>query len=215
VKALALPSGRLTVLCLGAHSDDIEIGCGGTLLRLLAQRRGLRVVWVVLAATGQRADEARRSAARFLRGAAAVDLRVPGFRDGFLPYQGTEVKEFFETLKPVNPDVIFTHQRRDRHQDHRLVSDLTWNTFRNHCVLEYEVPKYDGDLGQPNVYMPLPPAIRRRKLRLLMSGFASQRSKRWFTESTFDGLMRLRGVESGAVEGYAEAFFGPKLVLDA
>jgi LmbE family N-acetylglucosaminyl deacetylase len=204
----------LTVLCLGAHSDDIEIGCGGTMLQLLTTRRRMRVVWVVFSAAGRREQEARKSAARFLGRSRGHDVIVKDFRDGFLPYHGAVVKDFFETLKPVAPDLIFTHHRRDRHQDHRLLSDLTWNTFRDHCVLEYEVPKYDGDLGQPNVYVPLSPTVRRRKLKLLMSGFASQRSKRWFTPSTFDGLMRLRGVESGAAAGYAEAFFGPKLVLE-
>lgn len=205
--------GPLTVLCLGAHSDDIEIGCGGTLLLLLATRR-VRVTWVVLAAKGQRAAEARRSAVRFLKGAAAQDVRVQDFRDGYLPYQGADVKDFFETLKPVQPDLIFTHYRHDRHQDHRLVSELTWNTFRDHLVLEYEVPKYDGDLATPNVYVPLPTAVRRRKVRNLLTGFASQRSKRWFSAETFDGLMRLRGVECAAATGYAEGFHGSKVTLD-
>lgn len=216
MKALGLTGSRrapLTVLCLGAHSDDIEIGCGGTLLRLLAARR-VRVTWVVLAATGRRAIEASRSAIRLLRGAAAQDVRVHDFRDGFLPFQGTAVKELFETLKPVQPDIVFTHYRHDRHQDHRLVSDLTWNTFRDHLVLEYEVPKWDGDLATPNVYVPLPPVIRRRKVRHLLAAFASQRSKRWFTAETFDGLMRLRGVECAAPAGYAEAFYGPKTVVE-
>jgi LmbE family N-acetylglucosaminyl deacetylase len=210
--SLGPPRQRLTVLCLGAHSDDIEIGCGGTVLSILASHPRTTVHWVVFSAAGRRDVEARRSAARFLRDAHDQQIIVQNFRDGFLPYSGAAVKEFFETLKPVQPDVIFTHHRHDRHQDHRLVSDLTWNTFRNHNVLEYEIPKYDGDLGQPNVYVALAPAVRRRKLKLLMSGFASQRSKRWFTEDTFAGLMRLRGVESGAEA--AEAFFGHKLVLD-
>ena len=213
VKALRLPGGPLTVLCLGAHSDDIEIGCGGTLLLLLATRR-VRVTWVVFAASGPRAAEARSSATRFLRDAAAKDVRVQNFRDGFLPYQGTVVKEFVETLKNVRPDVVFTHHRHDRHQDHRLVSDLTWNTFRDHLVLEYEVPKYDGDLTTPNLYVPLPPAVRRRKVSHLLAGFATQRSKRWFSAETFDGLMRVRGIECAAPSGYAEGFHGSKTVLD-
>lgn len=213
MRALRFTGGPLSILCLGAHSDDIEIGCGGTLLLLLAARR-VRVTWVVFAATPPRADEARRSANRFLRDAAARDVRIQDFRDGFLPFQGTAVKEFVETLKDVKPDVVFTHHRHDRHQDHRLVSDLTWNTFRDHLVLEYEVPKYDGDLVTPNLYVPLPPAVRRRKVRHLLDGFASQRSKRWFTAETFDGLMRVRGVECAAASGYAEGFHGPKAVLD-
>jgi len=207
------PRASLTVLCIGAHSDDLEIGCAGTLLRLLAERPRVSVHWVVLSANAARAREARRSAARLLRGARASHLRIESFRDGFLPYEGAAVKEVFEDLKPIVPDLVFTHWRHDDHQDHRLISQLTWNTFRDHTVLEYEIPKYDGDLGHPNVFVPLPPAVRRRKLRLLMSGFASQRNKRWFTEATFDALMKLRGIECAAPEGYAEAFHARKLVL--
>jgi LmbE family N-acetylglucosaminyl deacetylase len=206
-------STPLTVLCIGAHADDIEIGCGGTMLQLLAAHRRIRVVWVVLAATGERATEARLSARRFLRHPRAHQIIVQDFRDGFLPYSAGPVKEFFETLKRVSPDVIFTHHRDDRHQDHRLASELTWNTFRDHCVLEYEIPKYDGGLGTPNVYVPLATAIQRRKIRLLMSVFASQRSKSWFTETTFAALMRLRGVECAAPDGFAEGFHGHKIVV--
>jgi len=211
--ALGLPPrAPLTVLCLGAHADDIEIGCGGTLL-LLAGRPRVTVHWVVFSGAGVREREARRSAARVLRGARARHVRVERFRDGFFPYDGAAVKEVFEDLKAsVNPDVVFTHAGHDAHQDHRLVSELTWNTFRDHYILEYEVAKYDGDLGRPNVFVPLPAAVRRRKLRLLLSGFPSQRRKRWFTAATFDGLMRLRGVECAAPEGYAEAFYGRKVL---
>ena len=209
------PAGSaLTVLCLGAHADDLEIGCGGTVLRLLAERPRVSVHWVVLSAVGARAREAQRSASRLLRLAAARQVRIEGFRDGFLPYQGAMVKEVFEQLKAaVSPDVVFTHCRSDAHQDHRLVWELTWNTFRDHDILEYEVPKYDGDLGQPNLFVPLSAGVRRRKLRLLMGGFASQRRKRWFSAATFDGLMRLRGIECAAPEGYAEAFYARKLVV--
>ena len=206
------PGAPLVVLCVGAHADDIEIGCGGTILRLLAERRRVTVHWVVLSGDVTREREARRSAAKFLRGAAAQTVRVERFRDGFLPYEGAAVKDVFESLKPLAPDLIFTHCRDDRHQDHRLVWELTWNTFRDHSILEYEVPKYDGDLGQPNLFVPLPDGVRRRKVRLLMAGFPSQRRKRWFTASTFDALMRLRGVESA--RGYAEAFYARKLVAD-
>jgi LmbE family N-acetylglucosaminyl deacetylase len=211
-----LPARRpWTMLCLGAHADDIEIGCGGTVLRLLAEHRRVTVHWVVFSAAGRREAEARRSAVRFTRRAAARHLRIERFRDGFLPYEGAAVKEVFEALKEtVRPDLVFTHSGDDAHQDHRLVAELTWNTFRRHGILEYEVPKYDGDLGRPNVFVPLPAGIRRRKVRGLMTGFPSQRRKRWFTETTFNGLMRLRGVECGAAEGYAEAFYGRKLVLD-
>jgi LmbE family N-acetylglucosaminyl deacetylase len=149
-----------------------------------------------------------------LRGAARRHLRIEGFRDGFLPYQGAAVKEVFEQLKDeVSPDLVFTHHREDRHQDHRLVSDLTWNTFRDHLILEYEVPKFDGDLGHPNVFVPLSAAIRRRKIRVLLSAFGSQAGKRWFSEETFSGILRLRGVECGASEGYAEAFHGRKVIV--
>jgi LmbE family N-acetylglucosaminyl deacetylase len=204
----------LTVLCIGAHSDDIEIGCGGTILRLLAERPRVSVHWVVLCGDGTRAREARRSATRMLKRASEHRIHLMQFRDGFLPYHGAEVKEAFEQLrKEVTPDVIFAHHGRDAHQDHRLVSELTWNTFRDHTILEYEIPKYDGDIGQPNVFVPLGASVRRRKIRHLMTAFPSQRSKRWYSPETFDGLMRLRGVECGAEEGHAEAFHSRKMVL--
>ncbi len=205
---------RLTVLCLGAHSDDLEIGCGGTLLKLIAQRRCVRVGWVVFSGSKQRADEARASAARFLHGAAEQHIETKEFRDGFFPYVGSEVKQSFEELKEQwSPDVIFTHYRDDRHQDHRLISDLTWNTFRNHLILEYEVPKYDGDLGSPNVFVHLDEPTCRRKVRGIVDAFQTQRNRHWFTEDTFMSLLRLRGIESAAPEGYAEGFFSRKAVL--
>lgn len=210
---LAPRGRRLTVLCLGAHSDDIEIGCGGTILALLAARPGTRVHWVVFSAAGRRADEARRSATRFLRGAGAAHVELHAFRDGFFPHEGVALKEAFEALKPVAPDLIFTHHDTDRHQDHRAVCELTWNTFRDHQILEYEIPKYDGDLGSPTVFVPLPPRIRRRKVTLLLDSFPSQRRKRWFSASTFEGLMRIRGIESAAPEGYAEGFYARKVTL--
>ncbi len=214
---LTLPAARrapLTVLCLGAHADDIEIGCGGTILTLLEQRPSVVVHWVVMSGAGGRAGEARRSARRVLRGARRSEVRVESFRDGFLPYEGTAVKEVFEQLKSIEPDLIFTHFRHDLHQDHRLVCELTWNTFRDHTVLEYEIPKYDGDLAHPNVYVPLSTRIRRRKIRLLMSAFPSQARKRWYSPETFDGLMRIRGIECAAPDGYAEAFHGRKTILE-
>lgn len=207
--------GPLAVLCLGAHADDIEIGCGGTLLQLAAERR-VAVRWIVLSGDARRAREARRSAERLMRGAAALAVDVAGYRDGFFPAEGAALKEYFERLKRgVAPDLIFTHRGDDAHQDHRVVSELTWNTFRDCFILEYEIPKYDGDLGHPNVFVPISPAARRRKVRHLMAAFPSQRRKRWFTASTFDGLMRLRGVECAAAEGYAEAFHARKLVMSA
>jgi len=201
----------LEVLCLGAHSDDIEIGCGATILNLVAQRR-VRMTWVVLSASGMREREARRSAKMFL-GRTTADVIVQPFRDGFFPYL-TEVKEFFETLKArVSPDLIFTHYRHDRHQDHRVVSDLTWNTYRDHVILEYEIPKYDGDLGTPNLFVPSTLSIAQRKARYLRKAFVTQRDRHWFTDDTFLALMRLRGLESRAAGGYAEGFHLRKGVL--
>jgi LmbE family N-acetylglucosaminyl deacetylase len=204
----------LTVLCLGAHADDIEIGCGGLLLRLLARRSDVTVHWIVLSAAGQRAAEARHSAQALLRRAGDSTIAIESFRDGFFPYDGTAVKEYFEALKGrVQPDVILTHQQADRHQDHRLVAELTWNTFRDHLILEYEVPKYDGGLLTPNLFVPLDAATCRRKVRHLMAAFPSQRAKHWYDGDTFLGLMRLRGVESGSPTGYAEGFHSHKAVL--
>jgi LmbE family N-acetylglucosaminyl deacetylase len=204
-----------TILCLGAHADDIEIGCGGAILTLLAAQRNVRCEWVVFSGGGgPREREARRSAALFLKGAPGPGVTVHAFRDGFFPYAGGEIKEAFEQLAlRMSPDLIFTHARDDRHQDHRVVSDLTWNTFRRHLILEYEIPKYDGDLGQPNLFVPLSPAVARAKIRHLRTAFASQRSKRWFTADTFQALIRLRGIESAAPEGLAEAFYARKALI--
>jgi LmbE family N-acetylglucosaminyl deacetylase len=214
----ALSIGRstrpLTILCIGAHSDDIEIGCGGTVLRFLRSRSRVTVHWVVLCASGAREKEARASARRMLRRAHVSTVRIEHFRDAYLQHDGAAVKDCFEKLKEIDPDIVFTHYGDDAHQDHRFVSQLTWNTFRDHCILEYEIPKYDGDLGRPNVFVSIPPIVRREKVRLLMSAFATQRSKRWFSPSTFEGLMRLRGIESTASDGYAEAFFARKILLD-
>ena len=202
------------LLFLGAHPDDIEIGCGATVLSMLAARPGIEVRWIVFSGRDRRRQEASKSAARFLRRATRKEVSILDFRDGYFPHQIAEIKEFFEGLKDEKPpDVIFTHHRVDRHQDHRTVSDLTWNTFRGHCILEYEIPKYDGDLGQPNLYAPVTRAIAAAKVRGLMAGFESQRSRRWYTAETFSGLMRLRGVESGAATGLAEAFHARKLLF--
>jgi len=204
--------GLRRLLVIGAHSDDAEIGCGGTVLTLVAQHPGISVTWVVLAATGEREIEARRSAEAVLHGAAEVDIVMGGFRDAFLPHSGIEAKELFERLKAdVDPDLILTHQRHDLHQDHRLACELTWNTFRDHMILEYEIPKWDGDLGAPNVFVPLPQDIVSQKVDHLMSHFASQRSKRWFTADVFESLMRIRGMECASDSGLAEAFYGRKL----
>jgi len=211
---LARQGERLSILCLGAHSDDIEIGAGATLLSLMARGVHLDVLWCVLSAAGEREREARDSATEFLSDASAAKIEVMSFRDGFFPEQGEAIKQWFEALKPkVNPDLILTHRRDDAHQDHRKVCQLTWNTFRDHQILEYEIPKWDGDIGQPNVYMPVSAIALKRKIELLISHFGSQRSKRWFDDETFRGLARIRGMECCAPERYAEAFFGRKLAL--
>src|SRR5712671_3129828 len=202
-------SNPLSILCLGAHSDDIEIGIGATLLSLVAHGIRLDVHWCVLSGAGERDREARASAADFLSAAQGAHVDIMSFEDGFFPEQGEKIKRWFEDLKTrADPDLIFTHRRDDAHQDHRLVCRLTWNTFRDHNILEYEIPKWDGDLGQPNLYMPISADVMKRKVDLLMAHFGSQRSKRWFDTETFCGLARLRGMECGAPERYAEAFFG-------
>jgi LmbE family N-acetylglucosaminyl deacetylase len=207
-------TGPLQVLCLGAHSDDIEIGCGGTILSLLAGGAELECHWVVLSSDDQREKEARASAAEFLKRAKRSEVAVRRFRNGYFPFEGAAIKDYFEELKSrLSPDLVFTHYRDDRHQDHRTVSDLTWNTFRNHVVLEYEIPKYDGDLGSPNLFVPLGETECREKIRILKTAFTSQRDKHWFDEDTFRALMRLRGMESCAPDFHAEAFYARKLVL--
>jgi len=203
----------LRVLCVGAHSDDIEIGCGATILSLLSATRTVDVTWVVFSGGADRAREARRSARLFLRGAHRTTIALKKFRDGFFPQDFAAIKQEFERLKPVAPDLVFTHYRDDRHQDHRVVSDLTWNTFRDHCVLEYEIPKYDGDLGQPNCFVPVSTGARDLKIKYLLDAFSTQRDKHWFTAETFSGLMRLRGMECRSQTGYAEAFYGRKLTM--
>ena len=202
------------MLCLGAHSDDIEIGAGATLLGWLQSGVRLDVHWVVLSAAGKRGEEAHASAKAFLAGAERSRVELRQFRDGYFPYQGSEIKDWFETLKPqVNPDVIFSHWQGDEHQDHREVSMLTWNTFRDHLILEYEVPKWDGDLGRPNVYVPATEEAMRRKIDLLLESFGTQRGKDWFRAETFLSLARLRGMECRASDHFAEAFHVRKLAL--
>jgi len=204
----------LKVLCLGAHSDDIEIGCGGTILRLREQYPHCEFHWVVFSAIGVREGEARMAAEMFVGPARLRGPLLKTFPDSFMPFVGAEVKTVFEQLKnEVSPDLVFTHNRKDAHQDHRLLSELTWNTFRDHLILEYEIPKYDGDLGQPSVFVPLETEMAQHKVHFIMHAFESQRSKRWFEEGTFLSLMRLRGMECNAPSGYAEAFYCRKLVL--
>jgi len=202
------------ILALGAHCDDIEIGCGGTLLRLAAERPDAEVRWVILASTPARAEEARRSAAAYLQGFARSQVVVHEFRDGFLPYSGAAVKEAFEAHKrEYAPDLIFTHFRDDRHQDHRLVSELTANTWRNHLVLEYEIPKYDGDFGSPNFFCPLARATLERKIDLVLQHFGSQGGKHWLTRDLLQAVARIRGMECQAPEQVAEAYYTRKMVF--
>jgi LmbE family N-acetylglucosaminyl deacetylase len=211
---LGKTSAAYRLLCLGAHSDDIEIGCGGTILRLLERYENVSVRWVVFSANEVREREARDSAAAFLTGAREQKVDVKRYRDGFFPFVGAQIKDEFETLKrEFDPDVVLTHYRDDRHQDHRLISDLTWNTFRNHLVLEYEIPKYDGDLGTPNLFVALDEAVCARKVRILLDSFKSQAQKQWFDEQTFMAILRLRGMEANAPARFAEAFYSRKAVL--
>lgn len=209
------PSSPLRhILCLGAHSDDIEIGCGGTLLRLIDEHPQVQVTWVVFSSTPERETEARASAGDFLQGVAQQQVIVHHFRDAFFPYEALAIKESFEALKAeCTPDLIFTHCRHDLHQDHRILCEFTWNTFRDHLICEYEIPKYDGDLSTPNLYVHLDKRTRERKIELLMRHFATQANKHWFTSETFLSLLRLRGIESRAVEGYAEGFYCRKVVI--
>jgi LmbE family N-acetylglucosaminyl deacetylase len=202
------------ILCLGAHSDDIEIGCGGTILRLISEYPQLCVYWVVFGSDQIRAEEALKSANALLAPVAEKTVIIKGFRDSFFPYVGSEIKEYFEAFRSeYSPDVIFTHYRDDRHQDHRLISDLTWNTFRDHFILEYEIPKYDGDLGSPNFFFHLNEQICQRKVQHLLSYFKTQTDRSWFTEDTFLALLRLRGVEARSPVKYAEAFYCRKLTF--
>jgi LmbE family N-acetylglucosaminyl deacetylase len=204
----------LNVLCIGAHSDDIEIGCGGTMLRLLDEYPKTAFHWVVLSADAARGKEAQDSALRFLRKAQSKEITIKGFRDGFFPYAGEEIKEFFEMLKKrFSPDLVFTHARNDLHQDHRLVSELTWNTYRDHLILEFEIPKYDGDLGSPNYFVHLSEKICHKKIDNILKCFKTQSANHWFSEEMFSSILRLRGIESNAPSKFAEAFYCRKIVM--
>ncbi len=201
------------ILCLGAHSDDLEIGCGGTLLKLLKKHRNSEVHWVVFSSTPKRNKEAISSAHLFLEHAGNKTIRIETFRDGYFPYEGADIKNYFETLKKnYQPDVIFTHYRMDLHQDHRLISELTWNTYRNHHILEYEIPKYDGDFGVPNFYVPLDPSICSYKINSILTKFKSQNNKHWLTEELLLSIMRIRGMECVSSTLYAEGFYCRKIV---
>ncbi|WP_421578282.1 PIG-L deacetylase family protein [Shinella sp. M31] len=211
---LASTGHRLRVLCLGAHADDIEIGAGGTILGLIAAGVELEVHWCVMSATPERAAETRRAAAAFLAGAVSTTVEVCGFEDSYFPSQSREIKTFMLALRDrVEPDIIFTHSRRDAHQDHRELNKLTTNIFRDHFVLEYEIPKWDGDITERNAYVPLPPGVIDRKIDLLMEHFATQRSKDWFHADVFRGLARMRGMECRSPSLFAEAFTVRKMAL--
>lgn len=199
---------------IGAHCDDIEIGCAGTVMELLRQYPQAHIHWVVMSSGPERAKEALRSARALLSGAQA-QVVIKDFRGAYFPSEAPAIKDYFEELKSIEPDVVFAHCRDELHQDHRIVGELAWNTFRNHVILEYEIPKYDGGLGSPSVFMPLAATTVRRKVDLLMKAFATQLGKQWFTRETFRGIMRLRGIECNAPSGYAEAFYSRKLVLGA
>jgi LmbE family N-acetylglucosaminyl deacetylase len=210
-----LASSISHVLCLGAHCDDLEIGCGGTVLKLADGPAAPAFTWVVFSSDSSREAEASHSARNFLAKASSSRIIINKFRDGFLPYEGRQVKETFEELKRlISPDLVLTHYRGDLHQDHRLVSELTWNTFRDHFILEYEIPKYDGDLGSPNLFVPLDESRCQQKISAVLTGFPSQAGKRWFSEDVFRSLLRLRGLECNAPSSYAEAFYCRKLIID-
>lgn len=198
------------VLLLGAHCDDLEIGCGGTILQMAERWPETRFVWITLSSGEERGAETRAAAGRLLAAAHNTVIRVEQFRGSYFPYDGAMLKGFFETLKEYQPDLIFTHYRGDLHQDHRVTNDLAWNTFRNHLILEYEIPKFDGDLGKPNAFVPLPLEALEKKIQVLLECFPSQLHRTWFTRSTFEAIARLRGVECNAPSGYAEAFYSRK-----
>jgi LmbE family N-acetylglucosaminyl deacetylase len=208
------PKDLKTILCLGAHCDDIEIGCGGTVLRLAREYPGISVHWVVFSSDPIRAREAQSGSSKFLRDVQSKTVAIKEFRNSYFPYYGAEIKEYFEHLKQeTTPDIVFTHYRGDLHQDHRVISDLTWNSFRDHLILEYEIPKYDGDLGRPNVFVPLEEDVWKRKIDYILASFESQKDKHWFNRDTFRSIMRLRGVESNSPSGSAEAFFCRKVLI--
>ena len=209
------PDAIKTVLCIGAHADDIEIGCGGTMLKLAEQYEGVEVRWVVLSGNSTRAAEARDASERFLSGVRCRQVDVQGFRDTCFPYSDAEaLKDYFRQLSgDCKPDLIFTHRQDDAHQDHRLVAELTWQHFRNHLILEYEIPKYEGDLGRPNVFVPLTAEISDKKVESIMAAFPSQHEKPWFSPETFRALLRIRGVECQSQTGLAESFYCRKVVL--
>lgn len=213
---LSLPDRKVTlkILCLGAHSDDIEIGCGGTILKLLQDYENVQIHWVVFSGEGERAAESKGSAADFLANTTGNQVVVNDFKASYFPYSGSDIKEYFEVIKNnFTPDIIFTHYRHDLHQDHRVINELTWNTFRSHFILEYEIMKYDGDIGQPNFFVHLDEDICRKKIGCILKHFKSQSHRPWFTEDTFYSILRLRGIESNSPSNYSEGFFCRKALM--
>jgi LmbE family N-acetylglucosaminyl deacetylase len=203
----------IKILCLGSHCDDIEIGCGGTLLSILQKSKNVEVHWIVFSSDSRREKEARSSANIFLECAGSKTIKIEKFRNGFFPYTGGEIKDYFEGMKQgFSPDVIFTHYRMDLHQDHRTISELTWNTFRNHLILEYEIPKYDGDFGTPNFFVPLEFPICQRKISNVLNYFKTQGDKHWLTEDLLYSILRIRGMECVSATKYAEAFYCRKII---
>jgi len=203
------------ILCLGAHCDDIEIGCGGTILQLVHAYPELEVDWVVFSSNPARKREAAKAARLFLNGCATSRVRILGFRDSYFPSERKKIKDTVQKIKEqTSPDVIFTHFRHDLHQDHRIINELTWNAFRAHLILEYEIPKYDGDLGSPNLFVSLDESTCRAKVKNILDAFSSQSAKAWFTEDTFRALLRIRGIESGGTKKFAEAFYCRKACIE-
>jgi LmbE family N-acetylglucosaminyl deacetylase len=213
--SLGQPGAPLRVLCLGAHCDDIDIGCGGTLLRLLSERPGSEVRWVVFSSVPERERETRAAAEDFLAAAGRREVTVKQFRESYFPSVAASIKDEFESIKASGapPDLILTHHRRDEHQDHRVIAELTWNTFRSHFIAEYEIPKYEGDLGQPNLFVPIPALVAEQKVELLLRHYPSQVGRSWFRPETFRAVLSLRGIECGAPDGRAEAFHCRKVVV--
>ena len=207
-------NNKLRVMCLGAHPDDIEIGAGGTILRIIDEIPETEFCWTVFSGNKKRSREALESANLFLKNSKVKNIQVHDFKESYFPFVGSGIKDFLEKLKTVfSPDIVFTHYRGDAHQDHRLISNLTWNTFRDHFILEYEIPKYDGDIGRPNFYAYLSESQVQTKIRYISDSFQTQKEKQWFTEDTFKAILRIRGLESNSTSKYAEAFFCRKIVI--
>lgn len=208
------PTDRaLRVVALGAHADDIEIGAGGLIQRLVADTPSLSIRWLVASATPERRREAEKASSRLVGSVSDCTLDIGDLRDGFLPFLGPAPKEWLIRHAGFEPDIVICPRGEDLHQDHRLVGQLAWQVFRSSLIFEYEIPKYEGDLGRPNVYVVLDRATAERKVATILEAFPSQRSRRWFEPETFWALLRLRGIEAASPTGFAEAFHASKIVL--